>query len=552
IDQAEKIGWDTGLKAVHPFTGAEIPVWIANFILSEYGTGAIFACPAHDQRDLDFARKYGLPVIPVVRPEGAGDDFAVGDEAYTGPGSIFHSDFLDGLDIEAAKAEAVRRIEAAGTGKGATIYRLRDWGVSRQRYWGCPIPIIHCPSCGPVEVPTDQLPVVLPDDVTFDVPGNPLDRHPSWKHVQCPSCGQDATRETDTLDTFVDSSWYFARFTDPTAAEPINTEAANRWLPVDQYIGGVEHAVLHLLYARFITRALSDAGMLAVKEPFAGLFTQGMVVHETYRRENGQWVEPTDVELTNADGVRSARQLSTGETLVIGDIEKMSKSKKNVVAPQEILESHGVDAGRLFVLSDSPPERDVQWTPGGVEGASRFVQRTWTLFDAYDAGFAGEDKANAELLRETHKAIKAVSEGVEGFRFNSAIAKLYAFVATVRDSAQAGGDAKRQALSALARLIAPFTPHLAEECWTQLGEEGMVLDAPWPVWDAALAADDEVVLPIQINGKRRAEIRVPRGMEPAEVEAMVLADETVQARLEGLSVKKIVVVKDRIVNLVAG
>jgi leucyl-tRNA synthetase len=557
IEQAEKIGWDTSLKVLHPFTGAEIPVWIANFILSEYGTGAIFACPAHDQRDLDFARKYGLPVIPVVRPEGAGDDFAVGDEAYTGPGSIFHSDFLDGLDIETAKAEAIRRVEAAGTGQGATIYRLRDWGVSRQRYWGCPIPIIHCPSCGPVEVPADQLPVELPEDVTFDVPGNPLDRHPTWKHVKCPSCGQDATRETDTLDTFVDSSWYFARFTDPKAAEPINTEAANRWLAVDQYIGGVEHAVLHLLYARFITRALSDAGMLAVKEPFAGLFTQGMVVHETYfegQDEVGKprWVEPTDVRIETVDGQRVATRLSNGARLSIGDIEKMSKSKKNVVAPQEILESHGVDAGRLFVLSDSPPERDVQWTPGGVEGASRFVQRTWSLFDAYDPGFAGEDKANAELLRETHKAIKAVSEGVEGFRFNSAIAKLYAFVATVRDSAQAGGEAKRQALSALARLIAPFTPHLAEECWTRLGEDGMVLDAPWPVWDAALAADDEVVLPIQINGKRRAEIRVARGMEPAEVEALVLADETVKARLEGLSVKKIVVVKDRIVNLVAG
>ncbi|HAF79953.1 MAG TPA: leucine--tRNA ligase, partial [Brevundimonas sp.] len=380
---------------------------------------------------------------------------------------------------------------------------------------------------------------------------------PTWKQVDCPTCGKPARRETDTLDTFVDSSWYFARFTDPKAAEPINTEAANRWLAVDQYIGGVEHAVLHLLYARFITRALSDAGMLAVKEPFAGLFTQGMVVHETYfegQDEVGKprWVEPTDVRIETIDGQRVATRLSNGARLSIGDIEKMSKSKKNVVAPQEILESHGVDAGRLFVLSDSPPERDVQWTPGGVEGASRFVQRTWSLFDAYDPGFAGEDKANAELLRETHKAIKAVSEGVEGFRFNSAIAKLYAFVAAVRDSAQAGGEAKRQALSALARLIAPFTPHLAEECWTRLGEDGMVLDAPWPVWDAALAADDEVVLPIQINGKRRAEIRVARGMEPAEVEALVLADETVKARLEGLSVKKIVVVKDRIVNLVAG
>ncbi|QYC09866.1 leucine--tRNA ligase [Brevundimonas nasdae] len=557
IDQAEKIGWDTGLKAVHPFTGAEVPVWIANFILSEYGTGAIFACPAHDQRDLDFARKYGLPVTTVVRPEGAGDDFAVGDEAYVGPGSIFNSDFLNGLDIEAAKAEAIGRIEAAGTGKGATIYRLRDWGVSRQRYWGCPIPIIHCPSCGPVEVPADQLPVVLPDDVTFDVPGNPLDRHATWKHVKCPSCGTDATRETDTLDTFVDSSWYFARFTDPKAEAPIDKAAADHWLAVDQYIGGVEHAVLHLLYARFITRALTDAGLMSVKEPFAGLFTQGMVVHETYFEGHDEvgkprWVEPTDVKIETVDGQRVATRLSNGAALTIGDIEKMSKSKKNVVAPQEILTSHGVDAGRLFVLSDSPPERDIQWTPGGIEGASRFVQRTWTLFDGFDPAVAGDEKANAELVRETHKAIKAVSEGVEGFRFNSAIAKLYAFVATVRDNAKAGGDAKRQALSALARLIAPFTPHLAEECWTRLGEDGMVLDAPWPVWDAALAADDEVVLPIQINGKRRAEIRVARGSEPAAVEALVLADETVKARLEGLSVKKIVVVKDRIVNLVAG
>lgn len=557
IDQAEKIGWDTGLKAVHPFTGAQVPVWIANFILSEYGTGAIFACPAHDQRDLDFARKYGLPVTTVVRPEGAGDDFAVGDEAYVGPGSIFNSDFLNGLDIEAAKAEAIGRIEAAGTGKGATIYRLRDWGVSRQRYWGCPIPIIHCPTCGPVEVPADQLPVVLPDDVTFDVPGNPLDRHATWKHVKCPSCGTDATRETDTLDTFVDSSWYFARFTDPKAEAPIDKAAADHWLAVDQYIGGVEHAVLHLLYARFITRALTDAGLMSVKEPFAGLFTQGMVVHETYFEGHDEvgkprWVEPTDVKIETVDGQRVATRLSNGAALAIGDIEKMSKSKKNVVAPQEILTSHGVDAGRLFVLSDSPPERDIQWTPGGIEGASRFVQRTWTLFDGFDPAVAGDEKANAELVRETHKAIKAVSEGVEGFRFNSAIAKLYAFVATVRDNAKAGGDAKRQALSALARLIAPFTPHLAEECWTRLGEDGMVLDAPWPVWDAALAADDEVVLPIQINGKRRAEIRVARGSEPAVVEALVLADETVKARLEGLSVKKIVVVKDRIVNLVAG
>ena len=550
IEQAEKIGFDTGLKVRHPFTGAEVPVWIANFILSEYGTGAIFGCPAHDQRDFEFASKYGLPILPVVKPEGAGDDFDVGEEAYTGPGAIFRSDFLDGLDIEAAKAEAIRRIEAVGQGKGATIYRLRDWGVSRQRYWGCPIPIIHCPSCG--AVPADDLPVELPKDVTFDTPGNPLDRHPTWKHVKCPSCHGDATRETDTLDTFVDSSWYFARFADPTAAEPISKTAADRWLPVDQYIGGVEHAVLHLLYARFISRALSDAGLMSVKEPFAGLFTQGMVVHETYRRADGAWVEPTDVELVNEGGRRTARQLSTGEALTIGDIEKMSKSKKNVVAPQEIVDAYGVDAGRLFVLSDSPPERDVQWTPGGVEGASRFVQRVWAEVDGFDPSIPGDDRANASLVRETHKAIKAVSEGIDGFRFNSAIAKLYAFLATIREHGSAGGAAKREALSVLLRLIAPFTPHVAEEGWTRLGEEGMVLDAPWPVWDAALAADDEVVLPIQVNGKRRGEIRVARGLEPAEVEKIVLADADVQARLEGQAVRKVVVVKDRIVNLVVG
>ncbi len=556
IEQAEKIGWNTGLKVAHPFDGREVSVWIANFILSDYGTGAIFGCPAHDQRDLDFARKYDLPVIPVVLPpeyDWEGDVSAylsnvATSDAYTGPGLIINSSFLDGMEVEAAKAEATRRIEGMGQGHGTTVYRLRDWGVSRQRYWGCPIPVIHCTGCGVVPVPADQLPVVLPEDVTFDVPGNPLARHPTWKHVSCPSCGAAATRETDTLDTFVDSSWYFARFADPHAAEPINAETANRWLPVDQYIGGVEHAVLHLLYARFISRALSDAGLMSVKEPFAGLFTQGMVVHETYRTADGAWVEPSDVELINEAGKRSARRLSTGEPLVIGDIEKMSKSKKNVVAPQEIVGLHGVDAGRLFVLSDSPPERDVQWTTGGVEGASRFVQRVWAEFDR-EAG-AGSPDADAALRRETHKTIKAVTEGVEQFRFNSAIAKLYAFLGALKAHETAGGDARREALSAFARLISPFVPHLAEECWTQLGEGGMILDAPWPAHDPALAADDEVTLPIQVNGKRRGEIRVARGLEPAEVEALVLADPEVLARLEGQTVKKIVVVKDRIVNLV--
>ena len=558
IEQAEKIGWDTGLKAIHPFTGEEVPVWIANFILSEYGTGAIFACPAHDQRDLDFARKYNLPVKAVVRPAEADDSFTVDTEAYTGPGVLFNSDFMNGMEIEEAKAAAIAKIEAAGTGKGATIYRLRDWGVSRQRYWGCPIPVIHCEDCGVVPVPSDQLPVELPHDVTFDVPGNPLDRHATWKHVNCPTCAKPARRETDTLDTFVDSSWYFARFTDPKAATPINPAAAAKWLPVDQYIGGVEHAVLHLLYARFITRALSDVGLMDVKEPFAGLFTQGMVVHETYyegHEDSGKprWVEPSDVQIEHVDGKRVARRLSNGATITIGDIEKMSKSKKNVVAPADIIATHGVDAGRLFVLSDSPPERDVQWSAGGVEGASRFVQRAWAEFDAFDASAPANADVDASLIRETHKTIKAVSEGVEHFRFNSAIAKLYAFLGVLKDHAKAGGEAKKTALSVLARLVAPFTPHLAEEGWTRLGLDGMVLDAEWPQFDAALAADDQVIMPVQIGGKRRGEVQMPRGADNADVEAAALANATVKAYLEAnnLTVRKVIVVPDRIVNLVA-
>jgi leucyl-tRNA synthetase len=551
IETGEKLGLDTGLTVAHPFDpGAALPVWIANFVLMDYGTGAIFGCPAHDQRDLDFARKYGLPVRPVVLPPGADPaTFEIGKEAYVGPGKIYHSDFLDGLDIEAAKSAAIQQIEAEGQGEGATVYRLRDWGVSRQRYWGCPIPVIHCGSCGPVPVPADQLPVVLPDDVTFDKPGNPLLRHPTWRHVACPTCGAAATRETDTLDTFVDSSWYFARFANPDAAEPIDKAAADHWLAVDQYIGGVEHAVLHLLYARFITRALKDAGLLSVSEPFDGLFTQGMVTHETYRRQNGDWVEPTAVELLVENGHRRALEIETGESVVIGDIEKMSKSRKNTVAPEAIFAAYGVDAARLFVMSDSPPERDVQWTNAGVEGASRFIQRVWAEFDGASpaGGSADEDLA---LRQATHRLIDAVTEGIEQFRFNSAIAKLYGFLNLLKASPSAG-PARREALSILARLVGPFTPHLAEECWRKLGETGLICDAPWPVADPALTALDELTLPVQINGKRRGEIRAPAGAASDAVEKIALADAHVSAHLEGLNVRKVIVVQDRIVNIVA-
>jgi leucyl-tRNA synthetase len=562
IEGAEKLGRDTGLRVVHPLDPTQtLPVWIANFILMDYGTGAIFACPAHDQRDLDFARKYDLPVLPVVLPPGEDPaTFEIGKEAYVGPGAIFNSEFLDGLDIEAAKTEAVNRIEAMDQGQGATVYRLRDWGVSRQRYWGCPIPVIHCEACGPVGVPEDQLPVVLPDDVSFDKPGNPLLRHPTWRHTSCPTCGGKAERETDTLDTFVDSSWYFARFTDPTAAEPISKAAADHWMPVDQYIGGVEHAVLHLLYARFITRALKDEGLVSVEEPFAGLFTQGMVTHEAYKNAAGEWVEPSDIRITVEGNTRTAAHATTGEPIVIGDIEKMSKSKKNVVAPEDIFEAYGVDAARLFVMSDSPPERDVQWTNSGVEGSWRFTHRVWNEFDSQPAGdFAHDDadEAAVALRKGAHRLIGFVTDSIEGFRFNSGVARLYEFLnmlkAAPADGASQGVLAARaEALEILARLISPFTPHLAEEAWAHLGKDGMVVDAPWPKADPVLAADDERVLPIQINGKRRGEIKVKAGTPEAEAEKIALADPAVLAHLEGLTVRKVIVVKDRIVNIVAG
>jgi leucyl-tRNA synthetase len=556
IEAAEKLGWDTGLRVKHPFDFArELPVWIANFVLMDYGTGAIFGCPAHDQRDLDFARKYGLPVIPVVLPPGEDPtSFHVKQEAYVGPGRIYNSDFLDGLEIEAAKAAAIVRAEAEGIGEGAIVYRLRDWGVARQRGWGCPVPVVHCATCGVVPVPVDQLPVRLPEGLDFSQPGNALARHPTWKHTTCPRCAGPAERETDTLDTFVDSSWYFARFPDPRAEPPIDKAAADYWLPVDQYIGGIEHAVLHLLYSRFITRALADEGLLSVREPFAGLFTQGMVTHETYRRQSGEWLEPAEVEIRSEGATRRGYALATGEPVVIGEAEKMSKSKRNVVAPADIADTYGVDAARIFVLSDSPPERDVQWTSAGVEGAWRLINRIWAEFeeDLPKAGGGGDAATGLEPRRAAHKAIKAVTEAIEGFRFNSAIARLYEFVATVREArlAKASGDARREALSALARLVAPFAPHLAEECWQTLGESGLLALAPWPAWDPSLAEDDERILPVQINGKRRGEVRAPAGASAGEVEKLVFENEEIARRLEGVTVRKVIVVPDRIVNLV--
>ena len=541
IETAEKLGFDTGLSVHHPLDPAwHLPVYVANFVLMDYGTGAIFGCPAHDQRDLDFARKYELPVRRVVAPEGEADS-DVGDEAYVGPGSIVNSGFLNGMSVEDAQDAVIAKAEAEGWGTRVTVWRLRDWGVSRQRYWGTPIPIVHCDSCGVVPVPHDQLPVVLPDDVTFDVPGNPLDRHPTWKHVDCPQCGGAARRETDTLDTFVNSSWYFIRFASQPDDKPFDRAEAEKWLPVGQYIGGVEHAILHLLYARFWTRALNRIGKLDVTEPFAGLFTQGMVTHETYKAADGRWLSPGEV--------RDGAEITTGAPVELGRVEKMSKSKRNTVEPGPIVDQYGADAVRWFMLSDSPPERDLPWSEAGIEGAWRFVQRLWRLFDSVGDGQGKDGGEDIALDRKLHQTIAGVAADIDALAFNKAVAKLYELVNAI-ERAQPSAS-RDQAIRALALLVAPMAPHVAEEAWATWGNVGLIADAAWPVVDPALLVEDQVTIAIQVNGKLRDTLTMPKGAAREEVEAAALASDNVVRILEGRAPRKVIVVPDRLVNLVA-
>ncbi|GES46883.1 leucine--tRNA ligase [Rhizobium dioscoreae] len=575
LETAEKKGMDTGIRVRHPFDPSwELPVYIANFVLMDYGTGAIFGCPSGDQRDLDFARKYGLPVVPVVMPaDGDAASFTVGDVAYDGDGVMINSRFLDGMSTDEAFETVATKLSETSLGNAPQAerkvnFRLRDWGISRQRYWGCPIPVIHCDDCGVLPVPKKDLPVRLPDDVTFDQPGNPLDRHATWRHVACPQCGKDARRETDTMDTFVDSSWYFARFTAPWESQPTDPKAANHWLPVDQYIGGIEHAILHLLYSRFFTRAMRETGHLDVKEPFKGLFTQGMVVHETYSRGSGltrEWVSPADIKIEEVDGQRRATLLSTGEDIAIGSIEKMSKSKKNVVDPDDIIASYGADTARFFVLSDSPPDRDVIWSEAGVEGAHRFTQRMWRLVsEAADALKAAESTPAKEgealaISQIAHRTLKAVQGDYDKLAFNKAVARIYEFVnalaapLTKVAAGQADGayrSAVREAVEILIALVAPITPHLAEECSAALGNTHMVATSPWPVYDEALVIENEIIYPVQINGKKRAELTIARDADQNAVQQAVLALDAVTSALNGQAPKKIIVVPQRIVNIV--
>lgn len=561
IETAEKLGFDTGITVAHPFVdGGELPVYVANFVLMDYGTGAIFGCPGHDQRDLDFARKYDLVVVPVVAPNDIDPaSFSIGDEAFTDDGTIINSEFLNGLGVAEAKSRIIEKLEQMDAGEGTVNYRLRDWGVSRQRYWGCPIPVIHCKDCGVVPVPHDELPVKLPEAVTLDEPGNPLTRHPTWKHVDCPICGKAAERETDTFDTFFESSWYFARFCSPDADDVGFTKtAANYWLPVDQYIGGIEHAVLHLLYSRFFTRALRQCGYLDIDEPFAGLLTQGMVCHATYRDDDGSWTLPDDV--VEADGGALTHRRS-GLSVSRGRSEKMSKSKKNVVDPEGIIDTYGADTARLFMLSDSPPDRDLDWTDSGIEGAWRYINRLWRLVDEPSEAFCERgtprpeqlSKAGQAVLRQAHKTIAGVSEDLDSFHFNKAVARIRELTNALDEldlATEGDGWVYRETLEILVQLLGPMLPHLGEEMWKALGYDTLLVDQPWPSADPEMVVDDVVTVAVQVNGKLRGTIELPKDCANARAEEEALKLETVAAAISGSAPRKVIVVPNRIVNVV--
>ncbi len=558
LETAEKLGFDTGVTAKHPFTGEPLPVFIANFVLMDYGTGAVMGVPGHDQRDFEFATKYKLPIARVVASDVSEADAPLDGEAATGDGVIVNSDFLNGMSVEDAKAEVNFRAEADGWGEGTTVWRLRDWGVSRQRYWGTPIPFIHCDACGVVPVPKGQLPVTLPEDVDFETPGNPLERHPTWSKTACPKCGGDARRETDTLDTFTNSSWYFLRFASQPVDAPFDAEEVAKWMPVEHYIGGIEHAILHLLYARFWTRALKHIGKIDVAEPFAALFTQGMVTHETYgKRENytrkssvdgrdvevseWTWLSPDEVNRTSEGATLKA----SGEPVEVGRVVKMSKSKKNVVDPDGIIDEYGADAVRWFMLSDSPPERDLPWSEAGIEGCGRFVQRLWRLFESLDPAASGEDKA---LARKAHQAIVAVAEDIEALSFNKAVARIYELTGAAEKAAPS--ESRNFAIRTILHLVSPMMPHLAEEIWSRQNESGLIADAAWPAHDPAMLVEDEVTIAVQHKGKLRDTLTAPKGAAKEDLEALALASEKVQRSLDGAEIRKVIVVPDRLVNIV--
>ena len=558
IEKADKEGFDTGLKVTNPFNpDQKLPVYVANYVLMHYGTGAVYGCPAHDERDFVFAQKYNLDIPPVICDAKTGEVF---EAPYMGDGVLCNSQFLDGLDVKEAIKTANDKLEELGLGEATTTYRIRDWGVSRQRYWGCPIPMIHCDDCGIIPVPESELPVTLPDDVSFDKPGNPLDHHPTWKNVECPKCSNPATRETDTFDTFFESSWYFARFCSPQLADrAFDSKKANYWLPVDEYIGGVEHAVMHLLYARFFTRALKECGYLDIDEPFKRLFTQGMVNHETYKGPNNEWLYPEDVVRKKSGEYVTAKD---AQPVTLGRSEKMSKSKKNVVDTIDIVQEYGADTARFFVMSDSPPEKDLEWTETGVQGAWRYLSRLWRILDESKRHFPDNsisqpstmDNETQEILNQIHKAIHLITRDFDRKAFNKALARIRELTTDVLslknlDKTDQAWVA-RFGFKTIIQLIAPMTPHIAEEMWQLIGEAGEVYDAPWPKADVARIVDDSVTLAVQINGKLRGTIEVQRDMDQEKIKEIALALPSIVQFMDQKPPRKIIVVPNRIVNVV--
>ena len=547
IEKADKHGYETDLSVSHPFKkGVNLKIYIANFVLMDYGTGAIFGCPAHDQRDYDFAIKYSLKIIPVIES----------DEPlpFIGDGTHINSDFLNNCNTEEANKLCIKKLSELGIGKEKVTYRIRDWGVSRQRYWGCPIPIVFCNDCGEVPVPVEQLPISLPQDVNFSGKGNPLDNHKNWKKTKCPKCNKEALRETDTFDTFFESSWYFARFTDINPSTAFSDEAIEYWMPVDQYIGGVEHAVMHLLYSRFFMRALKYVNSINIEEPFLSLQTQGMVCHQTFRTKKEEWLYPNKVFKKD----NKYLHVDTNEPVLAGRIEKMSKSKKNVIDPQQIIENFGADTARFFMLSDSPPNRDMEWSDSGVEGSWRFLNKLWKFVISLPKNKTSDvlpvnlSKKNKYLISIMHKSIKDVTKAIDEFHFNLAVASIRSLFNSLSSYEMIDNDDKIVVIHVtknLLILINPMVPHLAEELWSILENKEIISNKSWPKVDLSYIQKNNVKIPIQVNGKVRAVIEVPIDSNKNDIKEIALKEENVLKFLNK-DPKKIIVIPNRVINFV--
>ena len=552
IEKAEKFGYETSLTTSHPFkNNVKLKIFIANFILMDYGSGAIFGCPAHDQRDYDFAQKYNLEIIEVLKNNESSNDNYL---PYIGDGAHINSDFLNGLNTQDAIRMSIEKIKQLSIGEETTTFRIRDWGVSRQRYWGCPIPIIFCNNCGEVPVPVDQLPITLPQDITFNENGNPLETHPTWKFTKCPNCNEKAIRETDTFDTFFESSWYFARFTDLNPTKAFSEEAIKYWMPVDQYIGGVEHAVMHLLYSRFFMRALKAVKIIDIEEPFNSLQTQGMVCHQTYATEDKQWLFPNEVIKDNNNFFHA----ETKKPVFVGRTEKMSKSKKNVVDPQEIISNFGADTARFFMLSDSPPNRDMEWSDAGIDGSWRFLNKLWKFVHNLNINKDGDQlpkdlsKPNKELIRTLNVTIKEITQSIDNFHFNNAVASirsLFNSILSYKIINQHDDEIVLYTTKKLLILINPMVPHIAEELWATINNSEMICNQAWPDIDKTYLQKNNVEIPIQVNGKMRALINVPYDTNKLNLKNIAMKEKNVLKFLNGVP-KKVIVIPNRVVNFV--